>query len=136
MSKHSNSLRTISLLTQAPSFFDTTAFNDKFWRTMYLEEEDFSQYPKIIESDFFIREKRFFREWKSCTLTIRSSFLIYKKVKISVLVSYFPRVKKLFLLSMSILRRICIELRSSLLVTKSIHQNTHKASVFMQMGNL
>lgn len=81
MAKQSNSLRTMSLITQATSFFDTTTTEEKFWKLKQIEEEDFSYYPVLIENEFYFHKKTFFKDWYLGTLSIRGSFLIFKQVK-------------------------------------------------------
>ena len=80
VSRHSNSLRTVSLITQTTSFFDIGQSSDKFWRQIDIEEEYFSGHATIIENEFHFKNKSFFSDWKTCTLSIKGNFLVFKKV--------------------------------------------------------
>ena len=88
MSKHSNSLGTASLPTQSGSFFDVPLNMDKFWKQADADESIFSAHPTIIENDFRYKNKSIFSEWSTCTLAIKGSFLIAKKVVSTPLTNY------------------------------------------------
>ena len=88
MSKHSNSLGTASLQTQSGSFFDVSLNMQKFWKQVDADEKIFSGHSTIIENDFRYKNKSFFSDWSTCTLTIKGSFLIVKKVASILLPDY------------------------------------------------
>ena len=88
MRKNSNSLRTS--LSQM-SFFDIPSPSENFWKNSFAKE-DSSNLTKVIESEFKIRAKGFFKDWDSCILTLQDRFLIYKKVILLFL--FIPKVFK------------------------------------------
>jgi len=80
-SKHSFSLRTFSQIYQTTSFFDSPLCSDKFWKQIDVEEDEFLKQPQVTESNFHYRNKTLFREWDSCTLSLRGTLLAFKKKK-------------------------------------------------------
>ena len=79
--KHSFSLRTFSQIYQTTSFFDSPLGSDKFWKQIDIEEDEFLKQPQITENNFHYRNKTLFREWDTCTLSLRGTFLAFKKVE-------------------------------------------------------
>ena len=60
------------------SFFDTGQGLETFWSQTSLS--DFTNYPTLVEEEFYIHSKKVFFGWQSYTVSIRGNFLVCSKV--------------------------------------------------------
>lgn len=119
------------------SFFDSPETEvSTFWKQM--NDSDFTNYPLEIEGNFYIRTRNFFKEQSSCILAIRSTFLIFKKVKCSPQSTYLPRKSTIQVSNILILKSLCTNWKSSDRWTRDILLNInmhfpyqHKAEVLI-----